>query len=123
VISTAEGDASRFKQVQVEYAKAPEVTRQRMYLETLQQVYSNVGKVLIDAKGQGNLLYLPLDKLMQGAAAAAASPAATEPAAAPQSPSRPAAPISNESPPQLDSMTGQGRAREPSVRSRDREAR
>lgn len=123
VISTAEGDASRFKQVQVEYAKAPEVTRQRMYLETLQQVYSNVGKVLIDAKGQGNLLYLPLDKLMQGAAAAAASPAAAEPAAAPQSPSRPAAPISNESPPQLDSMTGQGRAREPSVRSRDREAR
>jgi membrane protease subunit HflK len=124
VISTAEGDASRFKQVQVEYAKAPEVTRQRMYLETLQQVYSNVGKVLIDAKGQGNLLYLPLDKLMQGAAAAAASPAAAEPVAAPQAPSRPAPPISNESPPQLDSsMSGQGRAREPSVRSRDREAR
>lgn len=95
-----------------------------MYLETLQQVYSNVSKVLIDAKGQGNLLYLPLDKLMQGAAAAAASPAAVEPAAAPQAPSRPAPPISNESPPQLDSsMSGQGRAREPSVRSRDREAR
>ena len=53
VISTAEGDASRFKQVQVEYAKAPEVTRQRMYLETLQQVYSNTSKVMIDAKGQG----------------------------------------------------------------------
>ena len=65
VISTAEGDASRFKQVQVEYAKAPEVTRQRMYLETMQQIYSNTSKVLIDAKGQGNLLYLPLDKLLQ----------------------------------------------------------
>ena len=77
VISTAEGDASRFKQVQVEYAKAPEVTRQRMYLETLQQVYSNTSKVMIDAKGQGNLLYLPLDKLIQGATAAAASPVAT----------------------------------------------
>ena len=124
VISTAEGDASRFKQVQVEYAKAPEVTRQRMYLETLQQVYSNTSKVMIDAKGQGNLLYLPLDKLMQGAAAAA-SPVAAEPVAAPPpAPSRPAPPTSNESPPQLDSsLSSQGRAREPALRSRDREAR
>jgi membrane protease subunit HflK len=47
--------------------KAPEVTRSRMYLETLQQVYSNTSKVMVDAKGQGNLLYLPLDKLMQAA--------------------------------------------------------
>ena len=53
VISTAEGDASRFKQVQVEYAKAPEVTRQRMYLETMQQVYSNTSKVMVDAQGTG----------------------------------------------------------------------
>ena len=124
VISTAEGDASRFKQVQVEYAKAPEVTRQRMYLETLQQVYSNTSKVMIDAKGQGNLLYLPLDKLMQGAAAAAASPVAADPVAVPQAPPRPAPPTSNESPPQLDSsVSSQGRAREPALRSRDREAR
>ena len=124
VISTAEGDASRFKQVQVEYAKAPEVTRQRMYLETLQQVYSNTSKVMIDAKGQGNLLYLPLDKLMQGAAAAAASPVASDPVAAPQAPARPAPATSNESPPQLDnSLNSQGRAREPALRSRDREAR
>ena len=125
VISTAEGDASRFKQVQVEYAKAPEVTRQRMYLETLQQVYSNTSKVMIDAKGQGNLLYLPLDKLMQGAAAATASAVAAEPVAAPQPASpRPVPPTSNESPPQLDnSLSSQGRAREPVLRSRDREAR
>jgi len=126
VISTAEGDASRFRQVQVEYAKAPEVTRQRMYLETLQQVYANTSKVLIDAKGQGNLLYLPLDKLLQGAAAAAAAPGATEPVAAspaPAAPSRPVPQASNEAPPQLDSMTGQGRGREPALRSRDREAR
>ncbi len=53
VISTAEGDASRFKQVQTEYAKAPEVTRQRMYLETMQQIYANTSKVMVDAKGQG----------------------------------------------------------------------
>ena len=125
VISTAEGDASRFKQVQVEYAKAPEVTRQRMYLETMQQVYSSTSKVLIDAKGQGNLLYLPLDKLMQAAGAATAAPSAAEVMAAPaQGPARPAAPTSNESPPQLDnSLSNQSRPREPSLRSRDREAR
>jgi membrane protease subunit HflK len=70
VIATAEGDASRFRQVQVEYAKAPEVTRQRMYLETMQQIYANTTKIMVDAKGQGNLLYLPLDKLMQVTAAA-----------------------------------------------------
>lgn len=74
LIATAEGDASRFKQIHTEYAKAPEVTRSRMYLETMQQVYSNTSKVMIDAKGQGNLLYLPLDKLMKAAGAVTASP-------------------------------------------------
>jgi membrane protease subunit HflK len=124
VISTAEGDASRFKQVQTEYAKAPEVTRQRMYLETMQQVFSNTSKVMVDAKGQGNLLYLPLDKLMQGAGAVAASPATADAVAAPQTAARTATPSSNESPPQLDnSLSNQSRAREPSLRSRDREAR
>ena len=124
VISTAEGDASRFKQVQTEYAKAPEVTRQRMYLETMQQVFSNTSKVMVDAKGQGNLLYLPLDKLMQGAGAVAAAPATADAVAAPQAAPRTAMPSSNESPPQLDnSLSNQSRAREPSLRSRDREAR
>ncbi|MEO8409253.1 MAG: FtsH protease activity modulator HflK [Propionivibrio sp.] len=65
LIATAEGDASRFTQLNAEYAKAPEVTRDRLYLETMQQVYSNTSKVMIDTKGQGNLLFLPLDKLMQ----------------------------------------------------------
>ncbi len=74
VISTAQGDASRFRQIQTEYAKAPEVTRQRMYLETMQQIYANTTKVMVDAKGQGNLLYLPLDKLMGAASGAAAAP-------------------------------------------------
>ena len=124
VISTAEGDASRFKQVQTEYAKAPEVTRQRMYLETMQQVFSNTSKVMVDAKGQGNLLYLPLDKLMQGAGAVAASPATADAVAAPQTAAKTATPSSNESPPQLDnSLSNQSRGREPSLRSRDREAR
>lgn len=124
VISTAEGDASRFKQIQTEYAKAPEVTRQRMYLETMQQVYSNTSKVMVDAKGQSNLLYLPLDKLMQTAGAAAAAQAAqVDPAQTPAAQARPAG-VSNEAPPQLDtSLSNQPRPREPSLRSRDREAR
>ncbi len=70
LIAMAEGDASRFRQLNSEYAKAPEVTRNRLYIETMQQVYANTSKVMIDAKGQGNLLYLPLDKLMQASGAA-----------------------------------------------------
>ncbi|MBU3990320.1 MAG: FtsH protease activity modulator HflK, partial [Gammaproteobacteria bacterium] len=69
--ATAEGEASRFSKLYAEYAKAPEVTRQRLYLETMQQLYANTTKVMIDTKGSGNLLYLPLDKLMATAGAAA----------------------------------------------------
>ncbi len=71
VIANADGEASRFRQVLVEYNKAPEVTRSRMYLETVQQVLSSTSKIMVDAKGAGNLLYLPLDKLMQAAGVAA----------------------------------------------------
>lgn len=67
VIANAEGEASRFKQVLVEYNKAPEVTRNRMYIDTVQQVLASTSKIIVDAKGAGNLLYLPLDKLMQAA--------------------------------------------------------
>lgn len=65
VIAQAEGDASRFGQVVTEYSKAPEVTRQRMYLDTMQEIFAGTAKVLIDARSGGNLLMLPLDKLMQ----------------------------------------------------------
>lgn len=65
VVSQAEGDASRFRQVYAEYAKAPQVTRDRMYLDAMQQVFQNTTKVLIDQKAGNNLLYLPFDKLMQ----------------------------------------------------------
>jgi modulator of FtsH protease HflK len=65
VVAQAEGDASRFKQVYAEYAKAPEVTRNRMYIDTMQQIFSNASKVLVDAKSSGNMLYLPLDKMLQ----------------------------------------------------------
>ena len=130
VIATAEGDASRFKQVQVEYAKAPEVTRQRMYLETMEQVYANTSKVLVDAKGQGNLLYLPLDKLMQGAASVtAAQNGSTDAANGLATAKSSAGPLSAEVPPQLESAPKVGggsyssTSRDGSLRSRDREGR
>jgi len=64
-IATAQGDASRFRQILTEYEKAPGVTRERLYLEAMQQILSNTSKVIVDQKGGSNLLYLPLDKLMQ----------------------------------------------------------
>jgi membrane protease subunit HflK len=65
VIEQADGDASRFRQIVVEYAKSPQVTRDRMYIEAMQQIMTNSSKVLVDQKNGNNLLYLPLDKLMQ----------------------------------------------------------
>ncbi|OQK17000.1 HflK protein [Methyloprofundus sedimenti] len=63
IISAAEGDVSRFTQILKEYKKAPEVTRQRIYLDTLESVMSGTDTVMVDVKGGNNLLYLPLDKL------------------------------------------------------------
>ena len=81
VIAQAEGDAQRFNRVLAEYQKAPAVTRDRMYIDTMQQVYSNVSKVLIDTRNNSNLLYLPLDKLMQQAGVPAIAPPGSAPAA------------------------------------------
>ncbi len=67
VVSQAEGDASRFRQVLTEYQKAPGVTRDRLYVDTMREMYSNVSKVLVETRGGSNLLYLPLDKLIQAA--------------------------------------------------------
>jgi len=64
VVTQAEGDADRFKNVLAQYAKAPAVTRERMYLDTMQQIYQNSTKIFADSKASSNLLYLPLDKLM-----------------------------------------------------------
>ncbi len=75
VIAQAEGDAQRFNRVLAEYQKAPTVTRDRMYIDTMQQVYSNVSKVLVDTRNNSNLLFLPLEKLMQQAGIPAAAPA------------------------------------------------
>ncbi len=65
IVAQAQGDAQRFSSVLAEYQKAPLVTRDRMYLDSMQQIYSNVTKVLVDSKQGSNLLYLPLDKVMQ----------------------------------------------------------
>jgi len=91
ITAQAQGDAQRFKVIQTEYAKAPQVTRERMYVDTMQEVYSNVTKVLVDSKQGNNLLYLPLDKLTQQVAQGAGAPAVAPSGAAsvpvPSSPS------------------------------------
>jgi membrane protease subunit HflK len=75
VIAESEGNASRFEQLLTEYQRAPVVTRERMYLETMQQVLSNTNKILIDSPedGSNSLIYLPLDRLMENNAARARS--------------------------------------------------
>ena len=109
VIANAEGEASRFKQIQVEYQRAPAVTRERMYLETLQQVYGNASKVYVDQKAGSNLLFLPLDKLMQSTQAGSSPEASAPPPA-----------TSVEPPPVPPSVDPRSRD---SFRSRDREMR
>jgi len=83
VVSRAEGDADRFTRQLAEYQKAPQVTRDRLYIDTMREVYSNISKVMIDAHGNTSLLQLPLDKLLQQAAASPAPGAGTPAAAAP----------------------------------------
>jgi len=67
IMARAEGDARRFTSIVSEYAKYPGVTRDRMYLETMEQVLSSTTKILIDQKGGSNVLYLPLDRMLQHA--------------------------------------------------------
>jgi len=81
VVSQAEGDADRFARQLAEYQKAPQVTRERLYIDAMREVYSSITKVMIDAHSSTSLLQLPLDRLLQQAAAAPAGTAA--PAAAP----------------------------------------
>ena len=64
VIADAEGNAARFVALLTEYQKAPRVTRDRLYLEAIEEVYANSSKVFVDSKGSGNLLYLPIDQLL-----------------------------------------------------------
>ena len=64
VLALAQGETGRFDQVLAQYDHAPAVTRERMYLDTMAQVYKNARKVIVDTKGTGNMLYLPIDKLL-----------------------------------------------------------
>jgi membrane protease subunit HflK len=88
IVARAQGDAQRFKSVQAEYQRAPQVTRDRLYIDAMQEIYSNVTKVMVESRQGGNMLFLPLDRIMQQVAAggAAAPPeAAPPPAQAPSS--------------------------------------
>jgi modulator of FtsH protease HflK len=77
IVAQAEGDANRFSSVLAEYQKAPQVTRDRMYVDSMEQIYGNVTKVMVDSKSGSNLLYLPLDKIMQMTGQASAPSSAT----------------------------------------------
>ena len=86
IVAQAQGDAQRFKSLLTEYQKAPQVTRDRMYIDAMQQMYSNVTKVMVESKQGANLLYLPLDKIIQmtaqqGAAASASASDSSNPTA------------------------------------------
>jgi membrane protease subunit HflK len=66
VIANAMGEADRFNKLLTEYKKSPEVTRERLYLDAVQGVYSNTNKVMVDVEGGNNVMYLPLDKMAPG---------------------------------------------------------
>ena len=78
VVATAEGDAARFKQVLVEYSKAPQVTRDRMYIDSMREMYNNVTKILVDTTKSNSLLYLPLDKIVAQVSAESAQAAGVQ---------------------------------------------
>ncbi len=94
IVAQAQGDAERFKSVLVEYQKAPQVTRDRMYIDAMQQIYSNVTKIMVDSKQGSNLLYLPLDKIIKMTGKAADETAAA-PVPAPPGPVSSSAAVSD----------------------------
>jgi len=122
VVAQAQGDAERFNRVVAEYSKAPAVTRERLYLETMQEVFTNVSKVMIDSRANSNLLYLPLDKILQqtsseaqrAAQAAVGQSGGTASAGDASAPGNPAA---------ASSATNRNVPAAPSLRDRFRETR
>lgn len=112
IVAQAQGDSQRFKLLLTEYQRAPQVTRDRLYLESMQQIYGNVTKVMVESKQGGNMLFLPLDRILQQVSqggAAAVAPEAAPPAAGTPAPGTPSS--------QTDA-----RARE-NARGRERETR
>ncbi len=112
IVAQAEGDAQRFKSLVSEYQKAPQVMRDRMYIDAMQQIYSNTTKVLVDTKQGSNLLYLPLDKIIQQTNPSNGTAPAPLPDAAQNAANTPANP---------GATAADGRARD--GRSRDRDSR
>jgi len=121
VVAQAEGDAERFRSVLVEYQKAPVVTRDRMFIDTMQQVYSNVTKVMIDSRAGMNLLNLPLDKLLQQSAAATTAPGTPAVPGAAGAAGTPAAPAAAET--STAPVAGADIRSRDGTRTRDREGR
>jgi membrane protease subunit HflK len=113
VVAQAQGDAQRFRSVLTEYQKAPQVTRDRMYLETMQQIYANVTKVMVDSRQGSNLLYLPLDRIIQQASQGGAATVVPDASSA-------GAPATSGSAP---SSSTDARNRETNARGRERETR
>lgn len=110
VENEAKGNASRFEQILAQYQRAPDVTRQRLYIDMQEQILSSVSKVVVDQKGGGNnLLYLPLDKLLSATGTSTAMPSTG------QATSPPSTPL-----PEIDTSTQRSRD---AFRSRDRESR
>ncbi len=118
IVAQAQGDAQRFRSVLTEYQKAPQVTRDRMYLDAMQQVYTNVTKVLVESRQGSNLLYLPLDKIMQMTAQGGAAGGAEIPLLPGSGTAAPAAAPS----PSGSNLPLDARSRDAS-RTRDRETR
>lgn len=106
VVANAEGETARFRSVLAEYSKAPQITRERMYLETLQQILTSSSKIIVDAKSSGNLLFLPLDKIISGYGSGESAQVLK--------------PMASDSP---VTPEAQGRSRGDSLRGRDREGR
>jgi len=116
IVAQAQGDAQRFKLLLAEYQRAPQVTRDRLYLESMQQIYGSVTKVLVESRQGGNMLFLPLDKILQQVAAGGA--------AVPQPPHENAAPQPSpaSAPPSSTTSASDARARD-NGRGRERESR
>lgn len=112
VVAQAQGDAQRFRSVLAEYQKAPQVTRDRMYLDAMQQIYTNVTKVLVESRQGSSLLYLPLEKILQMNGA--------PPPADPSAPSMPGTTVIPAQP--LTGSTADARSRD-AARTRERETR
>ena len=114
IVAQAQGDAQRFRSLYAEYQKAPQVTRDRLYINTMKEIYGNVTKVLVESRQGSNLLYLPLDKIMQMTAAGGAAAGAAPTDGASNNPTGPSGNAPNVTLP--DSRARDGRQRDRDIR-------